>query len=94
MTEEVLFKAEQTRTRSEISQYLRTVADKLDGDGELSLSAGSESVDLSVPERPTFEIKAEREVEGSETELSVEFELEWNEGQEGGDGPDGELTVE
>lgn len=94
MTEEVLFKAEQTRTRSEIAQYLRTVADKLDGDGELSLSAGSESVDLSVPERPTFEIKAEREVEGTETELSVEFELEWDDGQAGSEGSGGELTVE
>lgn len=94
MAEEVLFKAEQSRSRSEIAQYLRTVADKLEGDGELSLSTGGESVELSVPERPTFEIKAEREVEGNETELSVEFELEWDEGQEGSESGGGDLTIE
>lgn len=94
MTEEVLFKTEQSRSRGEIAQYLRTVADKLDGDGRLSLSAGEESVEMDVPERPTFEIKAEREQESDGTELSVEFELEWDEGQEGDDGAGGELTIE
>lgn len=94
MTEEVLFKTEQSRSRGEIAQYLRTVADKLDEDGKLSLSAGEESVEMEVPERPTFEIKAEREEESDGTELSVEFELEWDEGQEGEGGSGGELTIE
>jgi amphi-Trp domain-containing protein len=94
MTEEVLFKTEQSRTRGEIAEYLRTVADKLDEDGKLSLSAGDESVEMAVPERPTFEIKAEREEESNGTELSVEFELEWDEGQEGDGGGEGELSIE
>jgi amphi-Trp domain-containing protein len=92
MPEEVLFKTEQSMDRSDIAEYLRTVAEKLDGDGTLSLSAGSESVEMEVPERPEFEIKAERETNGS-TELSVEFELEWKEGQEG-KGSGGDLTIE
>ncbi|MCH7661100.1 MAG: amphi-Trp domain-containing protein [Euryarchaeota archaeon] len=94
MTEEVLFKTEQSRSRGEIAQYLRTVADKLDEDGKLSLSAGEESVEMEVPERPTFEIKAEREEESDGTELSVEFELEWDEEQEGNGRSGGELTIE
>ncbi|WP_331236564.1 amphi-Trp domain-containing protein [Natronorarus salvus] len=92
MPEEVLFKVEQSMNRSEIAEYLRTVAEKLDGDGTLSLSSGDESVEMDVPERPEFEIKAERETNGS-TELSVEFELEWKEGQEG-KGSGGELSIE
>ncbi|WP_122089137.1 amphi-Trp domain-containing protein [Halalkalicoccus subterraneus] len=94
MPEEVLFKTEQSRSREEIATYLRAVADKLDGNGSLTLSAGDESVDLAVPDRPTFEIKAERESEGNDSELSVEFELEWDEGQEGESGTSGDLTIE
>lgn len=95
MPEEVLFKSERDQTRSEIASYLRTVADKLDSGGELSLRAGGESVTLTPPSRPTFEVKAEREglAEGP-GELSLEFELEWDEGsEEGGAGSD-QLEIE
>lgn len=90
MAEEILFGTEQSMDRGEIASYLRQIADRLDSDGSLTLSAGGESVTLDVPGTPTFEIKAERETEGSETELSVEFELEWTEGEsDGGSGGDG-----
>lgn len=89
MPEEVLFKSERRHSRGEIADYLRTVADRLDGDGRLTLQAGDESIDLTIPDRPTFEVKAEREVEGTETELSVEFELEWDE-----NGDDADLAIE
>ena len=94
MPEEVLFETEQGMDRSEIASYLRQVADKLEGDGTLSLSAGSQDVTLDVPSRPTFEVKAERETNGGPAELSVEFELEWDEGQEDGEGGDGTLSIE
>lgn len=93
MPEEVLFKFEREMDRGEIADYLRTVADTLDGSESLSLEAGSDSVSMDVPSRPTFEIKAERETDGSGAELSVEFELEWPEGaDDGGDG--GDLRIE
>jgi amphi-Trp domain-containing protein len=92
MPEEVLFKTEQSHSREEIATYLRSVADRLDGGGDLTLSSGGESVELSIPDRPTFEVKAERETNGS-TELSVEFELEWKEGQDA-TGESGELSIE
>jgi len=94
MPEEVLFETEQGMDRAEIASYLRAVADKLDGDGTLSLSAGSQDVTLDIPTRPTFEVKAERETNGGPDELSVEFELEWDEGQDDGDGDGGSLTIE
>lgn len=93
MPEEVLFKTERSHSREEVATYLRSVADKLDGGGDLTLSAGDESVELAVPAQPTFEVKAERETNGS-TELSVEFELEWTEGQADDAGGGGDLSIE
>lgn len=91
MPEEVLFETEQRMSREEIAAYLRTVAEKLDAGEEIALEAGDQRVTLSPPQRPTFEVKAERETNGS-TELSVEFELEWDENGDG-DGSDGTLTI-
>ena len=92
MPEEVLFETESTQSRAEIAAYLRQVADKLEADGQLTLTAGDRSTTLAVVERPTFEVKVERETSssGGSAELSVEFELEWRE-----DGAaDGSLSVE
>ena len=85
MPEEVLFKFERRMDSSEIASYLRTVADNLEAGEDLTLESGDESVTMSPPARPTFEIKAERETSssGGSAELSVEFELEWDEGESG-----------
>jgi amphi-Trp domain-containing protein len=80
MPEEVLFKSELRQNRSEVADYLRTVADKLDDGGSLTLSAGGDSVTLDPPESVTFEVKAELETGSGPDEHSVEFELEWDEG--------------
>ena len=95
MPEEVLFKSESDQSREEIASYLRKVADKLDNGDAINLKAGSESVTLNPPARPTFEVKAEREgPAGNMTERSIEFELEWDENDgEGGDGS-GQLEIE
>jgi len=96
MPEEVLFKFEQSMETSEIADYLRTVAANLDDGDDLSLQAGGESVTMSPPSRPTFEIKAERETSssGGPAELSIEFELEWDEGQSGDESGSGGLTID
>ncbi|WP_435193975.1 amphi-Trp domain-containing protein [Natronomonas sp. EA1] len=88
--EETLFKTESRQSRADVAALLRSVADKLEVGESITLSAGDQTVTLDVPANPTFEVKAEREVEGSETELSVEFELEWD---ENGDGDDGDLDI-
>ena len=90
--EDVLFETETNLSRSEIATYLRTVADNLDGGEPITLRSGDEEVTLDPPERPTFEVKAEREgpAEGN-GELSIEFELEWGEGDHG---EGGELEIE
>ena len=94
MPEEVLFESESARSRSDIAAYLRSVADSLDAGDPITLKSGGESVTMEPPSRPTFEVKAEREgpTDGP-GELSVEFEIEWDEGSEKG-GDDGDLTIE
>jgi amphi-Trp domain-containing protein len=84
MPEDVLFKSESDQTRSDIAAFLRTVADNLESGDEITLKAGGDSVTMAPPDRPTFEVKAEREgPEGGPKELSVEFELEWDENASG-----------
>ena len=91
MPEEVLFETETRKSRSEMAAYLRNVADKLDEDGGVSLSAGGQSVDLTVPDAAEFEVKVERETPsgGGAGELSLEMEIEWDENSD-----DGSLTIE
>lgn len=94
MPEEVLFETEDRRSRTEIASYLRTLADKLDADGPITLTAGEQSVTVDPPDRPTFEVKAEREgPTDAPGELSVEFEIEWDEGGSGSESG-GELSIE
>jgi len=94
MPEEVLFESESRRSREEIAAYLRTVVESLESGSAITFTRGEESVTMDVPTRPTFEVKAEREGPADGPgELSVEFELEWDEGGETG-GSGGELEIE
>lgn len=95
MPENVLFESESTRSRADVADYLRTVADRLDAGGELTLSAGGESVTMAVPDGAEFEVKAEREgPAGGPRELSVEFELEWPEDADTEGASGGDLSIE
>lgn len=93
MPEEVLFEDERRQPRAEIASYLRSVADRLEAGEPITFTAGERTVTLEPPERPTFEVKVERETApGAESgELSAEFELEWSEDEARGGG---ELSIE
>jgi amphi-Trp domain-containing protein len=95
MPEDVLFKSERAQSRDEIASSLRSVAENLEQGGSITLNTGSESVTMDPPPRPTFEVKAEHEgpTDGP-GELSIEFELEWDEHSETGDGEAGTLEIE
>ncbi|MFC7166862.1 amphi-Trp domain-containing protein [Halospeciosus flavus] len=95
MPEEVLFKSESDQSRAQIASFLRTVADNLDEGASITLKAGDDSVTMDPPSKPTFEVKAEREgpTDGPK-ELSIEFELEWDERAEGESGSGGQLEIE
>ncbi|MFB6133500.1 MAG: amphi-Trp domain-containing protein [Halanaeroarchaeum sp.] len=84
MPEEVLFESESDRTRDDVATYLRTVADRLERGDDLTMRSGGDSITLQIPDRLTFEVKAEREGPADAAgERSVEFELEWDEIHEG-----------
>jgi amphi-Trp domain-containing protein len=95
MPEEVLFKSERNQSRDEIAAYLRRVAEKLEQGDAITLTSGTESVTMEPPARPTFEVKAKREgATGGAGQLSVEFELEWDENGSEGDSESGQLEIE
>jgi amphi-Trp domain-containing protein len=95
MPEEILFESESRQSRGAIATYLRRVADRLDAGDAITLSAGEQSVRMEPPAEPTFEVKAEREgLADGPGELSVEFEIEWDEREEGKADGDEELTIE
>ncbi|WP_418280892.1 amphi-Trp domain-containing protein [Halorubrum sp. DTA98] len=92
MPEEVLFSTETTEDRETIAASLRSVADKLDAGEDVTLSAAGDSITLAVPARATFEVKAERETGSGPDELSIEFEIEWDDVDDAGTDPS--LSVE
>ncbi|EMA35683.1 amphi-Trp domain-containing protein [Halococcus hamelinensis] len=77
--EETLFEIEEPRSRAEIARVLGAAAAELAGDGPVTLESDGQSVTVQPPERPTFEVEVEREVEDDATETSIEFEIEWGE---------------
>ena len=95
MPEEVLFKSESAQTREDIAALLRRVVENLETGDAITLKAGNETVTLNPPARPTFEVKAEREGPANGPgELSIEFELEWDENSGDGDSGGGPLEIE
>ena len=96
MPEETLFETESYQSRTDVAAYLRAFAAKLESGGGVTLSAGTESVTVTVPDTVEFEVEVEREGKAGESgELSIEFELEWDEDAVGGsgDGADTALFV-
>lgn len=76
--ETVLFKTEEKKTKSEIADVLRLLADKV-AQGCMSLNNQEVTVDLDFPESMTLEIKVEEETK-HKTKRSLEIELEWTVG--------------
>ena len=73
--ETVLFKSEEKKTKSEIADVLRLLADKV-AQGSMSLHNQEVTVDLDLPETMTLEIKVEEETK-QKIKRSLEIELEW-----------------
>jgi amphi-Trp domain-containing protein len=94
MPDETLFEAEQTLSRADVATYLRTVADKLEENGALDFSAANQSATVEVPDHVKFEIDLEREADDSAAEISLEFELEWYETEDGTLAGPGSLEID
>jgi amphi-Trp domain-containing protein len=83
--EVVLFSSEEKKALPAVVAFLRELADRLDA-GEVILRKGTEELTLSLPQQVVLEVKAEEEDKKGRTQLSLEVEIAWYEGEEGGDG--------
>ena len=76
--ETVLFKSEEKKTKSEVADVLRLLADKVE-QGRINMNNQEVNINLEFPESMTLEIKVEEETK-HKTKRSLEIELEWTVG--------------
>jgi len=78
MPEEVLFKTEGVRTRSEIADALVEAAEQIE-DGTVGLDSPTDDYRAEVPDEPRFEIELERltDSETGEQRYELEYEIRW-----------------
>ncbi|WP_045221476.1 amphi-Trp domain-containing protein [Desulfonatronum thioautotrophicum] len=77
--EEVLFKSEEPKSRGDVAQFLRQLADKVEA-GEVTLRQGDQEQQVQIPQNLILETKLERETKRDGEKLSLEVELEWRPG--------------
>jgi amphi-Trp domain-containing protein len=75
MSEKVLMKSEDRKSRSEVADFLKDVALKLDA-GSLTFRQGTEELVFTVPDPLTLELKLEEKT-GQTPRIQFEIELEW-----------------
>lgn len=77
----ILLKSEEAKTRPEICNFLRELADKIESN-TVTLQQGKEKVKLEIPEQLELEIEVEeRQKAGKETKMELEIELGWYKGE-------------
>lgn len=81
-----LFKSEERKSREEVVEFLRQIADKL-ASGKVVLRQGNEELALEIPASLILEVQVEDEDKGSKgLQHSLEIEIKWFDG-EGDRGP-------
>ncbi len=83
MKKTILLKNEEQKSLKDVADFLRQLADKLDGN-EIKLRQGEQEVALTVPNLVTFEVEVEEKPKKQGTQRTLEIEIEWLEGQAGG----------
>jgi amphi-Trp domain-containing protein len=87
-----LFKSEESKQRSEVSEFLRQIAGKIES-GQVILRQGQEEITLDMPANLILEIQVEEEDKKSKgMQHSLEIEIKWFEG-DGDGGAGGSLEL-
>ncbi|MEF8815354.1 MAG: amphi-Trp domain-containing protein [Salinibacter sp.] len=95
MPDDTLYKFERDMSRADVATYLRTVADELEGSGELDFSSKEQSMTIRVPDHVEFEVELDRESnDRGSSEISLELEIEWYETRDGSIAGPGSLDTE
>ncbi len=72
-----LFKTEERKNRSDVSEFLHLLADRI-SKGQVVLSQGQEEVALQLPESMVLEVQVEDEDKGARgVQHSLEVEIKW-----------------
>ena len=75
-----LFKSEEKKEKSEVSAFLRQLAEKIDS-GKVVLQKGAEELTLDIPNNLVLEVQVEDEDKGTKgTQHSLEVEIKWYDG--------------
>ena len=80
-----LFKSEERKKRSEVSEFLHQIAERI-ASGEVVLRQGTEDLVLQIPENLIFEVQVEDEDKKSKgIQHSLEIAIKWfdHDGQSG-----------
>ena len=81
-----LFKSEEKKSRAEVAQFLRQIAEKLET-GQVILRRDQEEIALQLPQNLILEVQVEDEDKKRKgIQHSLELEIKWFDG-EAGDGP-------
>ena len=79
-----LFKSEERKSRSDLSQFLHQLADKI-SEGKVILRQGKEEIKLQIPRGVILEIQVEDEDKKSRgIQHSLEVEIKWYDDEKGG----------
>ncbi|AGB15558.1 hypothetical protein Halru_0938 [Halovivax ruber XH-70] len=80
MPEEVLFKTEEVRSRTEIADALVAAAEQIE-DGTVALDSPTDDYRTGVPDEARFEVELERltDSETGEQRYELEYEIRWTE---------------
>jgi amphi-Trp domain-containing protein len=72
-----LFKSEERKSRSDLSDFVRQLADKI-SEGRVVLRQGQEEITLQLPQRMILEVQVEDEDKGAKgIQHSLEIEIKW-----------------
>lgn len=80
--EVTLFSSKEPKSRTDISTFLREIADRMDG-GQVVLRRGADEVVLDLPAQMVLELKVEDEHKRRKgIQHSLEIELKWYDGDQ------------
>ncbi|MDY0248245.1 MAG: amphi-Trp domain-containing protein [Desulfobacterium sp.] len=79
-----LFKSEERKSRSDVSEFLHQLADRI-SKGQAVLSQGQEEIILQLPQSLILEVQVEDEDKGARgVQHSLEVEIKWFDDEQGG----------
>ncbi|WP_199194338.1 amphi-Trp domain-containing protein [Pleurocapsa sp. CCALA 161] len=79
-----LFKSEERKSRSDVSEFLHQLADKI-SQGQAVLSQGQKEITVQLPQSLVLEVQVEDEDKGAKgVQHSLEVEIKWFDDDQGG----------